>query len=417
MTLASAKSPEAVARAYEPFALVEDPYPFAAMARRATPLFRAEEIDHWVVTRYADIKTILLDHQEAYSAANTIAPIHPLCEDARRVLADGGWGIRPALGNNDPPDHTRFRSNVHRAFTPRRVALLEPFIRERVDERINRIVARGETDLMAALVSDLPALVILELVGVGPEHMQAIKDGSELRVLFVWGRPTPRQQTELAHRLVDFWRLLRALVDARLGEPRDDLTSALLEVRRGDDTTFSLDEIASVLFAFFTAGHETTASLIGNAVHQLLRQRGAWRRLGERPDEIPNAVEETLRFDTSVITWRRRTKRAVEIGGVTVPGGEQLLLLLASANHDEKVFDASEEFRIDRPNARQHLAFGHGIHHCIGASLARLEARVVIERLTQRLPGLSLAPDARFTVLPNTTFRGPRALPVVWEAD
>lgn len=399
---------------YRPFAFVEDPYPVAAAARRATPVFHSAEIDHWVVTRHADIKAILLD-QDSYSAANTIVPIHALGEEAQRILSEGGWGMRPALGNNDPPGHTRFRRNVHLAFTPRRVAQLEPFIRARVDERIDRLERSGGADLMAELVSDIPALAILELVGVDEGHADAIKDGSALRILFVWGRPTGQQQAELAQRLLGFWRLLRALVDERLAEPRDDLTSALLEVRGGDDTVFSLDEITSVLFAFFTAGHETTASLIGNALHQLLRHPAAWARLCAEPEAIPAAIEEVLRFDTSVVSWRRRTKRPVRIGDVTIPEGQQLLLLLASANHDEEVFADPECFRIDRTDAGRHLSFGHGIHHCVGAALARLEARVVIERLTQRLPGLGLAPGHAFTVLPNTTFRGPRELRVVWE--
>jgi cytochrome P450 len=171
-----------------------------------------------------------------------------------------------------------------------------------------------------------------------------------------------------------------------------------------------------VLFAFFTAGHETTASLIGNAVHQLLRHRASWEELCRVPELVPQAVEEILRYDTSVISWRRRATRATEIGGVSIPAGAQLLLLLGSANHDERVFDDPETLDLHRAGATRHLSFGHGIHHCLGAALARLEARIALEVLAERLAGLRLVEDQEIEVLPNTTFRGPRALHVEWDA-
>jgi cytochrome P450 len=401
--------------AYRPFDAVLVRYPMFAEARRATPAFYAPEIDHGVVTRDADVKSIFLD-PGSFSAANTITPIHPLDDVARAILRSGGWRLTPALGNNDPPDHPRFRKTVHKAFTPRRVAELEPFIRETITRRVERFRPRGRADLMAELIFDVPALVILELVGVAGEHAPAIKAGSENRILFVWGRPSPDQQADLARGMVDFWGLLRELVDDRLAAPHDDLTSVLLEVRDGDDGVLSLDEIASVLFAFFTAGHETTASLIGNAVHQLLRHRASWEELCRAPELVPQAVEEILRYDTSVISWRRRATRATEIGSVSIPAGAQLLLLLGSANHDERVFDDPETLDLHRAGATRHLSFGHGIHHCLGAALARLEARIALEVLAERLAGLRLVEDQEIEVLPNTTFRGPRALHVEWDA-
>lgn len=171
-----------------------------------------------------------------------------------------------------------------------------------------------------------------------------------------------------------------------------------------------------MLFAFFTAGHETTASLLGNAVHQLLRHRDAWEALCADPALAEAAVEEVLRFDSPVITWRRIARRDTDIGDVTIPVGAQVLLALASANHDEAVFERPERFDPARPDARRHLSFGHGIHHCLGAALARLEGRVALEELSTRLPSLRLAQDG-IAVLPNTTFRGPRELLVEWDAS
>lgn len=405
-----------VIRSYDPFGepLLSDPYPFFALARERAPVFHAPGIDHWVVARHDDVKTVLLD-PERFSAANSVAPIVPLSEDALRALREGGWGQRPALGNNDPPDHARFRRNVQRAFTPRRVAELEPFIRSTVTMRIDGFAASGRIDLMAALIYDLPALVILELLGIPADGVPIVREAGDNRVAFVWGRPSEEEQVRLAGAMVRFWHYLRALIDERLAEPRADLTSALLAVRDGDDDVFTLDEIASVLFAFLTAGHETTSSLIGNAARRLLERRATWAELCADPGLIPGAVEEVLRFDGPVVAWRRRAKVDVEVAGVTIPAGAQVLLLLGSANRDGSVFDEPDALDIRRANASAHLSFGHGIHFCLGAALARLEARVTFEELTTRLPSLRLVEGQALRFVPNTSFRGPLALEVEWD--
>lgn len=405
-----------VARSYDPFGepMLSDPYPFFALARERAPVFHAAEIDHWVVARHDDVKGILLD-PERFSAANSVAPIVPLCDDARRILSEGGWGQRPALGNNDPPDHARFRRNVQRAFTPRRVAELEPFIRSTVTARIDAFAASGQVDLMAELIYDLPALVILELLGIPADGVPIVREAGDNRVAFVWGRPSETEQVRLAGAMVRFWHYLRGLIDERLIEPRDDLTSALLAVRDGDDDVFTLDEIASVLFAFLTAGHETTSSLIGNAARRLLDRRDTWAELCAEPDLIPGAIEEILRFDGPVVAWRRRARVDIEVAGVTIPAGAQVLLLLGSANRDQSVFEDPDGLDIRRANATAHLSFGHGIHFCLGAALARLEARVTFEKLTARLPTLRLVEGQELRFVPNTSFRGPLALEVEWD--
>ena len=392
---------------------LSDPYPFFRLARQQAPVFYAEDIDHWVVSRYEDVKQVLRDY-ENYSAHNTIMPIHPLCEAARQVLKDGGWNIVPALGNADRPEHTVTRMNVVKAFTPRRIADLEPYISEVANRAVDGFQQNGKADLMAELFFDLPALVILKMLGFPDEQAPAIKEGAKNRILFVWGRPTDEEQTRLASGLAGFFRLCRQLVDNRLAHPTDDLTSELLRVRAGKDEIFSLDIIASILFAFFTAGHETTSSLLGNSILQLLRHREAWDRIVAEPALIPGAVEEILRYDSSVISWRRKAKREMEIAGVKVPGGAQLLLLLGSANHDDEAFENPEQLDIERNNASQHLSFGSGIHRCLGAALAQMEARVTLEVLSQRLPGMKLAAGQQFDYLPNICFHGPREVHVEW---
>ncbi|MYH70594.1 MAG: cytochrome P450, partial [Gammaproteobacteria bacterium] len=297
---------------------LSDPYPFFKLLRQDAPVFYAADIDHWVVSRYEDVKQVLRDH-ENYSAQNTIAPIHPLCAAAREALQDGGWNMVPALGNADRPEHTRTRMNVVKAFTPRRIAELEPYVGAVVNGAVDGFRQNGKAELMAELLFDLPALVILKMLGFPDEQVPAIKEGAKNRILFVWGRPTDEEQTRLASGLAGFFRLCRQLVDERLARPSDDLTSELLRVRAGKDEILSLDVIASILFAFFTAGHETTSSLLGNGIVQLLRHREAWGRIVAEPSLIPGAVEEILRYDSSVISWRRKARRQVDIAGVRVP--------------------------------------------------------------------------------------------------
>lgn len=173
---------------------------------------------------------------------------------------------------------------------------------------------------------------------------------------------------------------------------------------------------ASVLFAFLTAGHETTSSLIGNAARQLLARQDIWVEICVDPSLIAGAVEEVLRFDSPVVAWRRRARRDVDVAGAIVPEGAQVLLLLGSANRDLAAFDEAEWFDIRRGGASAHLSFGHGIHFCLGAALARLEARVTLEVLTARLPSLRLAPAYEPRFVPNVSFRGPVGLEVEWDA-
>ncbi len=392
---------------------LSDPYPFFKHLRREAPVFFAKDIGHWVVSRYQDVKRVLRDH-ENYSAQNTITPIHPLCEAARRALADGGWNVVPALGNADRPQHTQTRQSVVKAFSPRRIAGLEPYVSAMLNGAVDQFQQEGKADLMAEVLFDLPAYVILKLLGFPDEQAPAIKEGAKNRILFVWGRPADDAQTRLAAGLAGFFSLCRGLVDERLVRPADDLTSELLRVRAGDDEILSLDLIASILFAFFTAGHETTASLLGNSIIQLLRHRQSWERLVAEPALIPGAVQEILRYDSSVISWRRKAKREMEIAGVKVPANAELLLLLGAANRDDEVFDDPERLDIARHNAGRHLSFGTGIHHCIGATLAQMEARLTLEILSRRLPGMRLAAGQHFDYLPNISFHGPRRVHVEW---
>jgi cytochrome P450 len=405
-----------LARRFNPFhdPYLADPYPFFAQARAATPVFYSPDLDYWVVTRYHDIRHIF-QTPKVFSAANTLAPLQPICPAAAHLLDEGGFRPIPPLTNIDPPGHSRLRRLANVAFTPRRVAAMEPFVRELTGRFLTERLSSGRADLVRDLTWDLPALVIFRVLGIPDEDVPRVKAGAESRVLLMWGRPSEDEQARLAEGMAAFWRYAEILVVSRAEQPRDDFTSDLLRARDGDLPALGHHEVTQIVYELLIAGHETTTGLISNAVRQLLTQRHAWEEICRDASLIPNAVEEVLRFDSPVIAWRRQTTQAVEIGGVPVPAGANLLLLLGSANRDPAVFQDPEHFDIHRQNAEDHLALGQGVHYCLGAPLARLEARVVLEELSARLPGLRLVQGQTLRFRPNTTFRGPLSLLVEWD--
>jgi cytochrome P450 len=401
---------------FDPFRdpYLADPYPFFAQARAATPVFYSRDLDYWVVTRYRNIRQIF-QTPKLFSAANTLAPLQSICPAAARSLVEGGFRPIPTLTNSDAPVHSRLRRLTNVAFTTRRVAAMEPFVRELTRRFFEERLSRGRADLVRDLAWDLPALVIFRMLGIPDEDVPRVTAGAESRLLLMWGRPSEDEQVRLARGMAAFWRYAEALVAMRAESPRDDFTSDLLLARDGDSPVLNHHEVTQIVYELLFAGHETTTGLIGNALRQLLTHRHTWEEICGDPSLIPNAVEEVLRFDSSVIAWRRQTTQAVEVGGVPVPPRANLLLLLGSANRDPAVFEDPERFDIRRQNAREHLSFGHGAHFCLGAPLARLEARVVLEELSARLPSLRLVPGQTLRFQPNTTFRGPLALLAEWD--
>jgi cytochrome P450 len=408
---------KALSERFDPFhdPYLADPYPFFAQARAATPVFYSPDLNSWVVTRYHDMRSIF-QTPKLFSAANALDPIHPICPAAGRILREGGFRPIPTLANADPPAHTRARRLANVAFTPQRVAAMESFVRELTVRFIEERWFSGRADLVRDLTWELPALVIFRVLGVPDEDVARVKAGAESRVLYMHGHPTEEEQIRVAQGTAAFWRYGEELVARRVQEPCDDLTSDLILAHDGNVPTLSLQEVATIVSALLVAGHETTTNLLGNAFHRLLTERHAWEEICRNPSLIPNAIEEVLRFDSSIIAWRRKTMQAVEIGGVSIPAGANLLLLLGAANRDPTVFPEPDRFDIHRQNAKEHLSFGHGPHFCLGAPLGRLEARVVLEELSTRLPSLRLAPGQTLHYLPNVSFRGPLSLLVEWDA-
>jgi len=391
-----------------------DPYPFMKEAREAAPAFYCEAIDHWIVTRYHDLLRIFRT-PALFSAANINSPLRPPCPMAAKALQDGGFGAVPAL-NADPPAHTRVRKLANIAFTPKRVAQMEGFVRGLVIRFCTERLREGHADIVRDLAWELPVLVLFRILGLPDDEVSRVKTGSWNRILFIYGHATDAVQTQAAQGMAAFWRFAESLVESRQKEPREDFISDLVQAKDTDGLSLTRPQAATVVLNLLFAGHETTTGLLGNAFRRLLADRPAWKSICENASLIPNAVEEVLRLDSSVIAWRRRTTRAVEIGGVSVPEGACLLLLLGSANRDPTVFPDPDRLDIRRANASEHLSFGIGPHFCLGAPLARLQVRLVLEEVSSRLPSLRLADGAPLQFAPNVSFRGPLSLPVEWDA-
>ena len=403
---------------FDPLApdFLRDPFEILARLDDDTPVFFAPALDYYVVTRHADIDAVFRDN-EAFSAANAQLPLVPLDPEAGRILLAGGHKPQPSMVSLDEPVHRRLRGPAARALTPRRVAAMEPTIRATLDELLGAVDMAEPVDLVAALTFPLPATVIFSFMGVPPEDYAQLKVWGGHRASLAWGRPTPAEQIEHATNMAAYRGYLRELVARKATERADDFASALLAIHDEDPEALSQEDVASILFSLSFAGHETTNYLIGNAVRRLLEDPARWAALVDDPSLIPGAVDETLRYDPSVPAWRRVTTRPVTLGGVDLPEGAKLFLWLAAAGRDPAVFEDPDTFDVERENARRHLAFGKGIHFCLGSALGKLEAQLALEQLTRRYPDLRLAAGQELAFHPNISFRGPQQLWVTTSRD
>lgn len=386
-----------------------DMFDVLARARREQPVFHSPEIGYWVVTRRADVLATLAD-AERFSAAIALSPVRTLPQTVIALLAREGYAAEATQVSADPPKHTRIRTIAGRLLSAKAYAPLEPRLRDLVVDACKAIGGSGEVDLVADFAYELPARVVFLLLGIPDADTPRIKAWADDRLLLTVGELDEPAQLRAAAQMADYWRYCVALVEDRKRAPGADYASQLLAFRDGDDARLTENEIASLVFGLLLAGHETTSNMTANAVHALLSDGAAWRRLVEEPALIPNAVEETLRFASSVVCWRRRASVDVEIGGVSIPAGANILLSLGSANRDEAHFTAGDRLDIQRANARDHVSFGHGLHFCLGAPLARMELRIILEELTRRFPGMRLLDPSPPDMIRTIAFRGPKKL-------
>lgn len=400
---------------FDPFtaSYLANPYPVLNAVREEKTAFYAPSVDMWVVTRYDDIEAVLKD-PATFSAAVGQRPVFELTDEAKAIIKEG-FHATPVMSDCDPPRHTRIRKHNLTGMSARRVRTLEPKVWAKATELVDAIKP-GVVDLVPALTYPLPAYMIFTFIGFPDEDMDMLKSWCSNRIAFSWGRPSAEEQRQIALNMVRYWGYCEDFVAKRLAEPTDDFTSALIRIHRQDPEAISLHEVTNVAYGLSFAGHETTTNFTGNAIRQLLSNREQWNAVCADRSLIPQAVEEVLRYDSSIPAWRRITTRPAEVGGVEIPGDAKVLILLGAANRDPRRFYEPERFNIHREDSREHLAFGKGIHYCIGAALARMESRIALDLLAQRAPDMSLVEGQELEFPVNISFRGPQHLLAHWPA-
>jgi cytochrome P450 len=361
-----------------------DPYPIYRFIREREPVHHAPD-GSWVLTRYDHSAALLRDPRFSTNPARlTEGPDASAMGPVRQV----GSSLMMFL---DPPDHTRLRSLVSQAFTPRMVESLRPRIQSLVDELLDAVVEKGEMDVLADLAYPLPTVVICELLGVPPEDRDRFKSWSADASRLLDGYLDKEAMDRGMVAGMYLFQYFTDLVEARRNQPRNDLLSALLAAETaGDKLTHA--ELLSTATLLFIAGFETTMNLVGNGTLALLRNPDQLARMRDDPSLVRTGVEELLRYDGPVHVTARIAKEDVEIGGEIVREGEQAVAILGAANRDPEQFPDPDRLDVGRvPN--RHLAFGGGPHFCLGAALARMEGQIAFETMLRRLPDLELATE------------------------
>ena len=389
---------------YEPFSdeVRANPYPYYRELRDNHPVYWTEETGAWVLSRHADVLQAL-KRPELFSSDAMGQMLSGKRTDPVPIMASGPRIVILA----DPPVHAPLRNLVNRGFTPRRIAALEPRLREIVAEAVKRIRSGSGFDVVRDLAIPVPVTIISELLGVESERMEDFKRWSDEIISMSSGSARSEPRSGDSNGMLEFREYFSRLIAERREDPRDDLISVLTNAQEGE-AALEHDEVLLFLLVLLVAGNETTTNLIGSAVRCLLAHPEQLELVRRDKGLIPGLVEETLRCESPVQFLFRRARRDVELAGVKLRENDPLLLLIASANRDERRFDRADTFDITR-DTRGHLAFGFGNHFCLGASLARLEARISLEALIDELPNVRCQEEAIENV-DSFMLRGPRSL-------
>jgi hypothetical protein len=371
-------------------------------------VFFSPVLNRYVISGFDEIESILLNPDD-FSSANTVTPVTPLSDAARAQLA-GAFPRIPTLSNADGERHARMRRYVASVISARRQKSLRPRIVARVDDLVAAMLGRAGVDFYAELAYPLPASTAFDLLGFPAQDTARIKAWVSDRQLITWGRPGSAKQLQIAANIAAFSDYIEDVIRQRMAVGQDDAISELVARHRREPEALTLVDIANIVFLLAAGAHETTTALLVHSVRRLLENPAQWDLICADPLLIPGAVEEALRYDASQFGWSRVAVRDTRVGGVDIPAGAELYIVLGSANHDEAAFPDPALFDIRRDRGRHHLSFGKGIHFCIGAPLARLQAEIVLATLARQAPGLSLHPDQAFPYEENLAVRSPQQL-------
>lgn len=391
------------------------PYAWLNEKRESEPLFYSEELAYVVVTRMEDVEEIFMN-PDVFSSTIVQDPVFPICEEAAQILSADDYNPVAVMSNRPQPDHTRIRKYTQAGFSPRRMKVLEPVIRERAENLIDNMMSKGApVEWVSAVGNPLPAETIFRLIGFPQSDDEQLKAWTNNRLTFTWGKTSKEEQVEVAENLLAYWRYVAAYVEMRRDNPADDFTSELLAAHAENPDDLSYVEVQSVIYGLSFAGHEIVRNVISNALLCLLGERENWERLCGDPTLIKKAIDEVLRFNSAQTSWRRITTRDTEFRGVKLPKGTKVFMSLAAANHDPRQFENPDRYDMDRNNSGKHIAFGRGPHICLGRLLAKLELTIVLELLVAKIPSLRLVVGQDLSYLPNFSFRGPGTLYLTWD--
>jgi cytochrome P450 len=411
-------SQEAAQQEEHPFTHLEDPYPWYDQIRR--PPFYSQAFGGWLVSRFEDIRWIL-ERPELFSAKETMSPPQQPPASVLAILAEGYPPV-PAVLNRDGASHQRMRSRVETAFLPwlkgKRAVL-----QAQADALVDAFLEAGQAEVMSQFAQPFSFGVLCALLAIpaGEQSLFRQRSDETLELFAALNAPIPlpeERQMACARAFVQLQHFLGQLAGQRRQIPGDDLISALGRAPAPGEPPLAEEELVAVLVDILLGGYKTTASLIGNGVQLLLLAPGAWQELQAHPEHIPLAVEEVLRYDAPVQAMVRTATQTILLPGTSerIEAETQVLLLFGAANRDPEAFFEANTLRLSRkPN--HHLGFGHGVHMCVGAPLARLEGQVALETLLRRLPQLRLAPAQELTHTPTLLYRAYERLEVSWQAS
>ena len=400
---------------YNPFdpEVAESPFEYYAALREQAPVYRTP-MGFFMVSTHAMCLAAIRD-PKAFSSRFAAAMAGGMGgSDAleRDQVEEAPISPTDTLLTNDPPSHTRFRKLVNKAFSPRRVEKMHDYVSQIASDLIDGFEAEDQIDLVPKLAVPLPLTVIADQLGVPRSDMGDFKKWSDASVAPLGGIVSREEQIECARLVVELQKYLLARAAERRIEPTDDLLSDMVHASVDGETSLTDAEVVSIAQQFLVAGNETSTNLIAGALMFLLQDGEQWAKLKARPELVPNAVEEALRCETPVQGMWRVAACDTELGGVAIPKGSFMMLRYAAANRDPAVFSNPDHFDVERPNAKEHLSFGQGLHFCPGASLARKEAAVAIQMMIDRFPDLSLTEDNDFRHHPSMLLRGLQRLQV-----
>ena len=379
-----------------------DPHPTYTWLRWNSPVHWDDAHGLWVLSKYQDVVHVS-KHPELFCSGKGVRP-----NSAQMI----------SIVSTDEPRHGQLRGLVNRGFTPRMVGLLEPRIREIVKQSIDAVAPHGHCDFVRDLAVDLPLLMIAEMLGIHPKDRARFHEWSDTMIAAGVDNPEPEVTSKAITAFREFAAYLTAVFEDRRREPKEDLVSVLVAARdegvlASDEETMSNDELVMFMTLLLVAGNETTRNALSGGMIALMQNPAERAKLCARPELVPTAVEEIVRWVSPVINFTRTVTRDTELGGRKLRAGDPVLLLYPSANRDEDQFEEADRFKVDRaPN--DHIGFGIGNHFCLGANLARLELRMMLSELLRRLPDMELAPGSAPVYASSSFVRGITHLPVVF---